>query len=501
MITIDNYFSEIEKQDRTVFPDALNNSHAFVAKATNNGSSWSAYHSSEGIKKTIDLYFEKLNEFLNANKTAAAKQPAKKKKHSQTKHKQQPESPTDTSSSIPKKTRTPPPPKETPETVTPEFSLTERIPEELRFIKRFVSLQGKTKTKEQVLSFINALQKAILEKRIRKTSPYAQKIESIQDKLISLYNTMKAKVRIELKPETYDELKQLTGEQKVLPSIGFIKRYIGMNGKPGMKERARKLLAQIERAFDKGKITESDHYISKVYELKRNLQAFTKIKGQRTLEIEKTELNGLHGILGCACQQVRGLDGIPAVMNSMEFANMQFKTLGFTGKWRDFIGDPSPGFTAMVFGKPKFGKSTLCLEFAHYLASNHGKVLYVANEEKLAKTLQDKVNRLGVSHPNLTVSSVLDDDLSRYDFIFLDTVNKLGLKPEDLNRLKDKWPNKSFVFIFQVTKLGTFRGENAFQHDVDIVIEVPEWGRATQMGRFNQGGEMEIFSDANSMVA
>ena len=62
-----------------------------------------------------------------------------------------------------------------------------------------------------------------------------------------------------------------------------------------------------------------------------------------------------------------------------------------------------------------------------------------------------------------------------------------------MNRLKALNPTKSFVFIFQTTKQGNFRGENSFQHDVDVVLEVPEKGKAVQMGRFNQGGEMEIF--------
>ncbi|HWJ28365.1 MAG TPA: hypothetical protein VNS32_17600, partial [Flavisolibacter sp.] len=64
---------------------------------------------------------------------------------------------------------------------------------------------------------------------------------------------------------------------------------------------------------------------------------------------------------------------------------------------------------------------------------------------------------------------------------------------EDLNNLKRQNPSKSFIFIFQSTKEGNFRGANAFQHDVDVVFEVPEKGRAVQMGRFNQGGEIPIF--------
>jgi hypothetical protein len=36
------------------------------------------------------------------------------------------------------------------------------------------------------------------------------------------------------------------------------------------------------------------------------------------------------------------------------------------------------------------------------------------------------------------------------------------------------------------------RWANQFQHDVDVVIEVPEKGKAVQFGRFNQGGYTEI---------
>jgi predicted ATP-dependent serine protease len=177
----------------------------------------------------------------------------------------------------------------------------------------------------------------------------------------------------------------------------------------------------------------------------------------------------------------------------MDFARIEFDTLGFSCKWLELIGDPSSNFTAMVYGKPKMGKSYLCIDFAGYLARNHGKVLYVAKEEGLDMTLQKKLNDKAVAHPNLFVSSFLPASLGSYDFIFLDSVNRLNLEPNDLNRLKSSNPTKSFIFIFQSTKDGNFRGANSFQHDVDVVIEVPEKGKAVQMGRFNQGGEILIF--------
>lgn len=98
-----------------------------------------------------------------------------------------------------------------------------------------------------------------------------------------------------------------------------------------------------------------------------------------------------------------------------------------------------------------------------------------------------------MKHENLFVASELLSDLNPYQYIFLDIVNKLGLSAEDLTILRKRYPHKSFVFIFQTTKDGNFRGANSFQHDVDVVIEVPERGKATGMGRFNQGGEIGIF--------
>lgn len=84
-------------------------------------------------------------------------------------------------------------------------------------------------------------------------------------------------------------------------------------------------------------------------------------------------------------------------------------------------------------------------------------------------------------------------NIANYDFIFLDSVNKLCLAPDGLNRLKVSNPTKSFIFVFQTTKEGKFRGANIFQHNVDVVIEVLEKSKAVQMGRFNQGGEIDIF--------
>jgi len=473
MITINNYFSHSGLVDFSTLPEALQKGHEFVKKATVEGKDWSSYHSSEPIKKTINIYLEKLNEFVAKSVKAHAKKKGNPSKSG--KEKSDPSNKGHKSPGI------------------SETRMVERTVEELRFIRRFVNLNGKTKTKDEILRFINSLQKAILEKRIRKTSIYAEQITLIQSKLIDLHNKMKGQIKIELLPKTYEQLKELLGSEKVMKSVGFIKGYINLNGKTGIKKKADQLLKRITNAVDKKIIPHNDPYIDHLVSITRNLETFLNNPSEKTLSIEKNELNGLEGILGCACQQLNGLDQMPEVMNSMDFANMTFSTLGLKGKWRDLIGDPSTNFTAMVYGMPKMGKSYLCIEFAGYLARNHGKVLYVAKEEGLNHTLQRKLKDKSVAHPNLSVTATLPDQVHQYDFIFLDSVNKLGLNSEDLTRLKQLNPTKSFIFIFQSTKQGKFRGENTFQHDVDVIIEVPEKGKAIQMGRFNQGGEINIF--------
>jgi hypothetical protein len=488
MITISNYFNKINTLDFSALPEALKKGHEFVVKATGNGASWASYQSSEPIKKTVDIFLLKLNEFVS-NSSKAEKVQTKKGKEREQHDEIMKEALRRQGINKDHK----PAKKIKSNSNVNEPTLVERIPEELKFIRRFINLNGKTKTKEDILRFINSLQKAILEKRIRKTSPYADQVKYIQQKLIEVYNDMKTKIQLELKPETFELMKQLVDDEKVMPSVSFIKSYINLNGKPGMKKKADSLLKRITRMLEKKLIPAHDPYMGELKAIKGNLEAFLDDPSMKMLSIEKNELNGLEGILGCACNQLNGIEDKPEIMNSMDFANLQFETIGLKGKWLNLIGDPSSNFTAMVFGRPKMGKSYLCIDFAGYLARNHGKVLYVAREEGLDMTLQKKLNDKDVAHPNLFVASTLPVNLSGYDFIFLDSVNKLDLTPEDLSLLKAQNPSKSFIFIFQSTKMGAFRGANTFQHDVDVVIEVPEKGKAVQMGRFNQGGEIGIF--------
>jgi DNA adenine methylase len=294
---------------------------------------------------------------------------------------------------------------------------------------------------------------------------------------------------------------------------GFINKFLALHKAVVSKSGIKSLLIKLQSAIKKRKIKAGTPYTIKIGLIQDKLIALHhQLKGRRRIELDKElikklcrelEMQAAKAKKATFCKKKKtglhefnGIDqNQPRIMNSLDFVKLDFKGIGFKDKWLDFIGDPSKGFTTMVFGRPKFGKSYLCIEFAGYLARNHGKVLYVAREEELDATLKIKLMDKSVAHPNLYVSDHLPEDLSPYGFVFLDSVSKLNLSPEDLDKLEKKYPSISFIYIFQVRKDGVFRGSNEFQHDVDVVIEVPEKGLAVQNGRFNQGGEMNIFKE------
>ena len=506
MITKGNYYDKIKKISINDLPDTLKTGHDFVEEATGKGQDWLVYEGDKEIKEVIDLYFQKLDAFVKATKLTEQK-PTKSKVTPVPRSKKKREKPkASTTRKTPAAKPKPSPVRSKSRTKTktrkPATKFTgkfvEAFGEEILLIRRMLNMHEKDKTKHQILLFINAIQRKIIEKKVRKTSPYAGQIKFIQEWLVDLYNKMGETVKVEISEKKLNEFQAITGSRQIRPSIRLIKRYVNLHGKQIENEKVKSLHNAIANAINKSKVKKSDPYYDKLMKIVNSLRDFNcDVGGKSHLKIHQATLNGLYGILDGINKgnDLGALEPVTknTIMNSQAIQNMEFERIGFHGKWLDFIGDPSPGFTAMIFGRPKMGKSFLAVDFAGYLAEWHGKVLYVAREEGIFATLQEKIEEMAVAHPDLDFSDFLPADLSVYDFVFLDSVTKLRLSPEDLDELRANYPNVSFIFVFQTTKTGNFRGRNDFQHDVDVVIEVPKKGLAVQNGRFNQGAEMEIF--------
>jgi hypothetical protein len=489
MITIENIISEYPAINQSLLPEALKQQEfEFIRENID------LYNDDETIKKYIDTFVEKLNEVINKQT------PEKKPKEAKVKRQKTPKEPVE---------------EKNPEEMT--TSPVEKVSTEVSFIKRYVGLHGKTKDKTQILNLLNSLQKAIVEKRIRKTSDYAKEIENIQEQLIKCYNQMGNTIQVNIDDKTLEAYLTIAQSQKTMLSVTYIKQYISIHGKKDVKDKAKALLSRIEKAIETGKIPETCPYWNEIQEIKSSLESYLGNRS-KTPAISENTLNGIMSWMTRRQQKKkvarylqkiyeteRGLRGVeneeepnpnevpePAVISSSELAGMEFETIGLKGKYRELIGDPSVGFSAMVFGLPKSGKSTLCIDFAKYLSENHGKVLYVAIEEGFGYTLKEKFERLGAIHPNLVIAEKLPDDLTTYQFVFVDSVSKAGLSSQELTRLRKENPKTAFIFIFHTTKEGNFRGKQDFAHDVDVIIEV-ENGVAKANGRFGVGGRMDVF--------
>ncbi len=195
----------------------------------------------------------------------------------------------------------------------------------------------------------------------------------------------------------------------------------------------------------------------------------------------------------------------PKILSSRQIRGMDFKSFPLTGKWKEFLGEPQYSFHLGIHGKPGWGKSTFCVQFADYLAKTFGKVIYISGEEGLSKTVQDKLVNNCIDNPYLFFADIRSFDEikneipNEYHFIFIDSLDTLKIDAPKLRELKELYPQTSFITISQSTKDGKMRGSQQIMHDNDITVAVIRPGIAvTEKNRFGKTGlEFKIF---DSMV-
>ena len=486
MLNTNNYFSKAASINWDNLPEALAKGHKLVEGASQNN--WAAYNSNENIKRVVDAFFQKLNEYLDKNPSSVvATSKSLPTKTVKTTPKAATAKPTPA-------TRKMPPKKEAVEKEEYDSEDVELIDTDVQFIKRYAAMHGKVKSQAQILTLLHSLQKAIIERRIGKDSPYAKEIDMMQKQLISCYEKMGDMAEIKIDSKNLKRYLEIAHSQEGMFSVALLKSYIALNGKRDVKDRSQRLFNRIKKAVEQGKITKSDKYADKLNEAYQTLKNY--IDGDSAmLNINKAQLNGLMGILGENLFQKKSLNGYDddngMIVSSGELLAMDFQTIGLQGRYKELIGDPSVGFTAMVYGLPKSGKSTMCLDFANYLAAHHGKVLYCAIEEGFGYTLKEKIERLKAHHSNLYITDRVPENLNDFHFVFIDSVSKAGMDVNDIDALRKMHPEVSFIFIYHTTKEGKFKGVNEHAHEVDVIVQV-EKGKATSTGRFNAGGSMEF---------
>ncbi|WP_430933984.1 hypothetical protein [Saccharicrinis sp. 156] len=172
---------------------------------------------------------------------------------------------------------------------------------------------------------------------------------------------------------------------------------------------------------------------------------------------------------------------------------MNFKTISIRGKFGKLLGKLYVPFYIMIYGSRFHGKSTVALMLADELVKQHRfKVLYVANEEGVKGTMQEKVVRLGINSPIGIIEDYNPKLFKDYDVVFIDSTQTTEVSHEALVELKKQFPRTSFVIINQANRDGTSKGGTKYEHLVDAIMHIENKSATMEKNRFPQGSQETI---------
>jgi DNA repair protein RadA/Sms len=154
-------------------------------------------------------------------------------------------------------------------------------------------------------------------------------------------------------------------------------------------------------------------------------------------------------------------------------------------------GGVVPASVVLLAGQPGIGKSTLLMQLAFEVASQH-PILYVSGEES-AGQVKVRATRLGAGHENLhLVSSVSADDIAAtirtgtYSLVIVDSIQTLSMadlssaagsvgqitNASNLLTQAAKATNTALLLVGHVTKEGSIAGPKVLEHMVDVVLSL-----------------------------
>ena len=161
-------------------------------------------------------------------------------------------------------------------------------------------------------------------------------------------------------------------------------------------------------------------------------------------------------------------------VSATEMGSMTFTKLKFNDYYKGIFGEPATNFDMCIDGAPGTGKTVFLLKFANYLADYQGPTLFVTTEEFGSSTLIDKIQRFDIKSKNLSFAKAVPalDELKKYKFIFIDSINHARITIEQYQQIREKAPNTSFILVLQQTKSGSYKGSTDWPHEVEITMSL-----------------------------
>lgn len=506
-------------------PDALKKSVDFANQITNNNTNYDKYNNSEPVKKMIDLAIEKFKNFLQSKKSTKKTTEVKTTRPAVSKK-----------SSTQKKVTVKKAVKE--KIVKPIASHhVEELSIDLQIIKRFVSIIGKEKTAKQIENLLDFVQKAIVTKKVRKTSEYANEINFIQKTLIETYKEMSKEGVVTLDYSSKAEkikYESIVNDYAPIKSIALIKQYINLDGSKQTHDKAQRLWGKMRR-FIELEENKHDKYLEVINQLKIQLFHYVQDKTD-VLEINPVALGGILPVLaryGYKAIKYGGrtihkgyqlakpiarhvtssvarhviktnhnhkehLSGVNIdndVMSVGDAKQSNFELIGFTGDFLKLIGKACEPTSIFIYGNGGSGKSGLSLKLADDLNKKHKSVMYVAGEQFNTPTFTELLRKVNITGSDTfkIVRSLNSLPIANYKVIVIDSKDSVGLtRSADFKELRNTYPDKIWIITSQGTKAGDFTGDEKWRNEVDTLIYC-ERGVASTINEKNRwGGKAEI---------
>lgn len=186
------------------------------------------------------------------------------------------------------------------------------------------------------------------------------------------------------------------------------------------------------------------------------------------------------------------------LLSVKDLKEKNFKIIQFSPEWAEKYGNPEKGFSALFYGPSGSGKSVEALKLADYIADTHGKVLYNSCEERISKSLQERVQEHGIGSQrlyfgdNMTFEELMAKlEKGRFAAVFIDSLQYMNFTYDQYKQFKKRYPSVALVFISQVNNRGTVNGGEKFIHAVDIKVNIVA-GLAEIRSRFLQKGHVKV---------
>jgi len=307
-VTTANYSQVLPTLPFNDMPDAVKKGVETINKYTQSGADWSAYQSNENVKRIVDMIFNKIEPYVPAQKKAAAPKYVRPVSQSATVKKalamrKAAEKVADVVESghspQPKaaKVKQPKAAKAPKAAAAPSGTAVEKISASIGFIKRMLNYNGKKIEKAKLVSMLRSLQKAIVERVIRKEDAFAKEIREIQEYLVAASQLKEHTIAVVISDKKVEAYTKAIGSESKMAVIELLKSYIKLVGKEGVKDKAKNLIKRIYKVIESGAVSEKQPRFKLLVSAGENIESYLA-NDTKVIVTTEAELNGLAG-LGC----------------------------------------------------------------------------------------------------------------------------------------------------------------------------------------------------------